>query len=129
MTSYADHTLLIGKVVTDEASLRHEFRVSMGRNPRKSIKNPPLRHFACILRHNIAFSPLKLGTRASVRQRLAGTTFNLIITSYARTLTSKIAGTGQINKEIYMGQFDQFCHQCYFFVWCLRDNNNTILTM
>ena len=29
------------KVVTDEASLRQEFRVSTGRNPRKSIKNPP----------------------------------------------------------------------------------------
>ena len=47
------------KVVTDEASLRHKFRVSTGRNPRKSIKNPPLRHFACILRHNIAFLPVE----------------------------------------------------------------------
>ena len=45
--------------MTDEASLRHEFRVSTGRNLRKSIKNPPLRHFACILRHNIAFLPVE----------------------------------------------------------------------
>ena len=60
------------KVVTDEASLRHEFRVSTGRNPRKSIKNPPLRHFACFLRHNIAFLPVE--TRNSCLSEAAGTT-------------------------------------------------------
>ena len=56
------------KMVTDDASLRHEFRVSTGR---RSIRNPPKRHFACILRHNIT-SPLKLGARrASVRHCLS----------------------------------------------------------
>ena len=65
--------LAIIKVVTDEASLRHEFRVSAGRNPRKSIKNPPLRHFACILRHNIAFLPVE--TRNScLSEAASGTT-------------------------------------------------------
>ena len=34
------------------ASVRHEFLVSTGR---RSIKNPPLRHFACIVRHNTTF--------------------------------------------------------------------------
>ena len=62
------------KVVTDEASLRHEFRVSTGRNPRKSIKNPPLRHFACILRHNIAFLPVET-RNTCLSEAASGTTF------------------------------------------------------
>ena len=40
-------------MVTDDASLRHEFRVSTGSRP---IKHPPIiGHFAYILRHNITF--------------------------------------------------------------------------
>ena len=66
------------KVVTDEASLRHEFRVSTGINPRKSIKNPSLRHFACILRHNIAFLPVE--TRSScLSEAASGTTFTPLV--------------------------------------------------
>ena len=43
--------------MTDDASLRHEFRVSTGR---RSIKNPPIRHFAYISRHNITFLPVEI---------------------------------------------------------------------
>ena len=45
------------KLMTDDASLRLEFPVSTGRKP---IKNPPLRHFACILRHNATFLPIEI---------------------------------------------------------------------
>ena len=58
----------------DAVSLRHEFRVSTGRNPRKSIENPPLRHFACILRHNITFFPVET-RNSSLSEAASGTTF------------------------------------------------------
>ena len=48
-------------MVTDDASLRHQFRVS---TERRSSRKPPKRHFAGSLGHNIT-SSLKLGTRPS----------------------------------------------------------------
>ena len=44
---------VITKMMANDATLRQKFRVSTGR---RSIKNPPLRHFACILRHAILLS-------------------------------------------------------------------------
>ena len=128
VTSDAGHTLLIVslKVVTDEASLRHESRVSTGRNPRKSIKNPPLRHFACILRHNIAF--LSVETRNScLSEAASGTT--LILTLYARTLSLTLTQKS-LKQELqdksthkrYMGQLAHFVTNVNFFAWCLRVN-------
>ena len=72
------------KMVTDDASLRPEFWVSTGR---RSIRNPQKPHFACILRHNIITSPLKLGTRRApqwsiVCHQLKAFWWTLIIRTY-----------------------------------------------
>ena len=34
--------------------------------------------------------------------------------------TQKSLEQDKSTHKIYMGQFDPFCHQCWFFAWCLR---------